>query len=509
MIALGLLASCNQIFGLDDVTIAPPDDAAIPDPVVKLTYMVAGTEGAKPAMALDLDTAIPDPKAKVGALDQPLVATAYDPVTKTVRFPRALLDTKWRLEYTDETGIPHELQWKVSEAVGMEPHIVLPRFGPIAPTSPPTGSAYRITATGASAPAKFDFAHLLTAGIWMDISAGRDSANPVIAALDGVTPLSGARGTPATDDSAALVDLKVVGTCRAARGFADLRVLESNGTTQNLSALWNVQTIPVLVSYPEPPGNELLRFISTLADRAPAVATSSIQLGHGAHPLMPAFTRQDLADPSLAEPSPVMLVLEDCPYDGMQPAAFSDPLGFQAFPLFARARVQSRRVVSNATLISSMSSVSLGTNTTGTNEFAISLPGPIAHDPISLGSAILSGTDDQVSIGNGTEPLDLTFDFDKSLPVDYFEVTLLSIANGNLTPVRVYLTTDVSTVPHGAFQTIAAPIRIDRTVFGIGGEFVFAIQTHRGAPAASIGDFSQVSFPQVVATVFTRTFMVP
>ena len=507
--ALVPLAGCNQIFGLDPVTVAPPQDTSfetVPDPTVTLSYMIATTIGGAPDPTIDLTTPLPDPNPKVGTLSGELVPVTYDASATTVAFGRDLLTTKWRLEYTDDSGIPHELQW----TPGGDAHVVVPHFGPLAPTPPLPGSGYRIQATGPGAPATFTSAHLVTSGIWMDVNLGA-AANPVTVSLDGVVPLSGPRGVPATSDSAALLDLQSTGTgnntCTRAIGNAGFSPPAVSGGLSDVSPTWSAGSTLGTVTYA---GNfQALRLPASLESRA-GLAASKIEFGRGAHDRMPAFTRQDLTNPTLAEPGPVMLVLASCKFENPSVPAFSDPANFVGFPYFTRTLVRDERTVGSVTLISSLSAVSSSTAPNFTSDTS----GPIAHAPIALGDATtmlsLSGNFDKVQLPAGAGQLDLTFNLDTLDRVDYFEVSVFRIEGTQLVPLRVYTATDTRATPTVDGQAaINAPIKIDRALFQAGNQYVLAIQTYRGRPRASLGDFSTVDPIQVVATIFTRTISVP
>ena len=105
--ALAALAGCNQIFGLDPVTVAPPQDTSVelvPDPTVKLSHMIATTIGGAPDPVIDLTTPLADPRAKVGTLSGELVPATYDPSATTIAFPRDLLTIPERKPVAQKGG---------------------------------------------------------------------------------------------------------------------------------------------------------------------------------------------------------------------------------------------------------------------------------------------------------------------------------------------------------------------------------------------------------------------
>ncbi len=507
-VVIGLLAvaGCNRIFGLDAVTVvdAPPDEAELQ--TVKLSFMISTTVGAMPG-EISLDTSLANPQPAAGPMDGPLAEVTYDPALQVVQFPSALLGTKWRLQYTPDDNVPHELQWQPAA----DAHVVVPHVGPLRPTPPPLGSGYKIRPSGAAAPATFESGHLLTAGIWMDLGLTPNASNPAIIALAGTAPLSGPPGAPAEQDSAAFVDFGVVGPCKNANGYADLSLPAANGTIREVPPpTWITGTVPATILYPNNTALDNLRLPAALQNgRMGTSGSAKIVLGRGVDSELPAFTRQDLAITGQAEPAPVMLPLADCTF-GTATTRFADPATFTSFPYVARARVTSTRTVAGVPLISSLVGVSTGRTPAGEITFDINTRGPIPNHPIVLGGTVLSAGDGVV-LTPGTPTLALTFDLDAEHPADYFAVTVLRIESSALRALRVYLATDTTTTEAmvgGGVRSITTPIELDPLLF-TRGTYVLAIQAHAGRPKAALGDFTAVDpAGQVVATVFTNTFVV-
>jgi hypothetical protein len=139
-----------------------------------------------------------------------------------------------------------------------------------------------------------------------------------------------------------------------------------------------------------------------------------------------------------------------------------------------------------------------------------------AFGTVNWYTAIIGTTLSGTSLVTGSDPVLVTaaptFDVDFKIEpdagsftgaVDYVEVTVFELLGGALAPIHVYVTTEVARDPDG---TLAAPIQIDGSQLATGIDYVLQIRSVRGAPIAARGDFETVTFPQAMATMFTRTF---
>jgi hypothetical protein len=128
--------------------------------------------------------------------------------------------------------------------------------------------------------------------------------------------------------------------------------------------------------------------------------------------------------------------------------------------------------------------------------FPAAIPTKIALTTPAAGKVDLVGGPDQIAVGapTGTFTLDFVPEAGANLRADYHDVYLHRI--GQVPPVRIY--------------TVTAPqVKIDGSVFGAGGDFVFEIRSYAGHVGAPRGEFAPVDYPYGSAVVFTRTFKIP
>lgn len=512
-VAIGLLAlaGCNQIFGLDAVKIADaPGDQFIPPPRVQLTLQVAKTKRTAVDLGPDpvLEQApIPGAAVKIGLLDgSALIDAIYDPVDGGIDLPRqGFLGAKWRLEYTPVSGPPIELQWTPTEDKG---HFIVPVFGRLERTPPPTASGYRISVSGG--PASLTQARLFTTGIWMDIGRGT-AVSPVEvpgggAGYDQLPPQSGEKGVPDAAGDLGLLTIfaPAAGNCVVSSGsaaFAGIPLVQGSKTPITTEPFTNAGRT-ITVGYQ--PALSDFRLEGALDDRSPLGMTSTGVVAHGyaPHDRMPALTQT-----FLGAPAPLMIKLAECPFGATNLGPFSDPPELGEFPRIAYAEVTDTRMIGTTELVSSIATVSTATG----SSFEANLGVPLALGPIALSdgatSFALSGPSDDIAVPVGTGSLDLTFRLEGVGTVEFFQVNVFRVdAALGLVAERSYIATDVA--KDAITDVIVAPVRIDRAMFTAGNQYVFAIQTHRGRPEAGVGNFSTVAFPQAVATIFTRTIVV-
>lgn len=514
-VAFALLAvvGCNEVFGIKsttpvDATDAPPD--AAPDRV-KLTFQVAQTmNGATPDPTLLYPAIEPPPVVRVGPLDGPLADAEY--LAGEIAYPRELIGTKWRIEYTLPGGVPHEVQWTTPE--GGAAHLVAPVFGRLDRTPAPPDSGFApMTAFSRT----FTNGRVFTTGIWTETLTG--AVNPPAVAFGpqgtSVVPLSGPMGAPdaASGDAAVILDYgpstpnNCLNTTFSA-GF-DVPALEPSTISmvaQPAGATGNRSMAVVTTGG----GLALLaRVKNVLGTRHPAAQTPTGHnvIGLAPSTLMPAFTHRlgPLADPLIgALDGPMMIPLSECPFGFDNSDQYSDPLNL-GFPTIGVGYAVSSRQPDSATPVLYSGISAVGVDPPSSETIALDFRVPFAVAPITLDN----GADAPLDLADGADheflpagPFRLQFghedEDDPGLQVDYYEVVLHRVQRGverKLIPVRVYV------LPDPAQRELVfdpAPLAPDF--------YVFSIHAYRGRPMARLNDFRAVEYPQASTTVFTRTF---
>ena len=488
-----LATGCNQVFGLEKTSVA---DAPPPTPArIRLTYQVAETDPAGNPIPTPRYAEIPDVHVRFGPVDGELQDATYDPTGGFVEIPKEMFGTAWRFEYTIANGPTHEVEW--SPLLQGDGHITIPVFGRLERAPVPPDSGYAITTDGFGDDAPYALPHVLTTGIWTITKVGDSSGSPVNLAFATVNAISGP-GQPESskNDGGVFVAYTADAKCNAARGTATFAPPPLQGSLSPVVADWIVQTNSSTAFNNGPSGTDPVRLRTALGDRS-GTQTSRVHAGVGPHDAMPLLTEDHLRS---GIPSPPVLSLVDCVFGTTTPTSFAD-LPLFAFPRIGYGHFEEERIVSGIKLKSSVTAAATLTATNNTFNFDFRIP--IAIAPIELvGStaADLAGTQDQVALPGGTDPLRLAFGLE-ALPggvVDYFDVTLYKLVGSGIELVRSYTITDPS----------QRELRVDRSVFS-SGEFVFAISAHRGRPQIASGDFTVTTFPQAVSRVFTRTIAIP
>jgi hypothetical protein len=525
--AFGLLAlaGCNQIFGLDAVTVvdaAGPPDA--PFPRVRLSHQVAGTKIISSPAIADPDPALayppiaPAPRVRIGTLTDALVDTSYDPTDGGIEVSLPdLFGTTWRLEYTIPGAPPHEVHWT---PVMDEAHLVVPVVGRLDRGTAPANSGYDVQPIGTVPPAPTSFiaSHVFMTGVFVDILT---VANPKDAQIDAPSSrFDGALGNPALEqgDYAVLVnyDLVLNGTCpTVANGFAGFRPppLQSGvRSAPSPQPTWSVSDkTQVALTYRNLGFGLDLRLGSALGGKRSGTLANVLQHGHVASTLLPGFTHasQDV-------PSPLLFSLANCQLGIASTTEFVAPIDIAAFPRVTYANLSSARTTAGVKLTSSIATV---TASAPPQADVIDFGVPIASAPIVLAAggetfdiSTDADTDDTITIPAGPGTFELTFALETeqanlALAVDYFETTVFRFEGSMLVPERVIISTEVAAAAPPAPRVITAPIRIDRSLFVAPNRYVIAIRTFRGRPGAARGDFTTVAYPQSVATVFTHTIL--
>jgi hypothetical protein len=516
LVALGLLAGCNQLFGLDPTQ---PTDAAVTLPRVQLTFQIANTRdnGGNSEPDPDLELRPLDPGAvvvRVGRVGEPLVETRYTS-DGAVEIPEQVFvepASPWRLEYTFD-GIVREVIWSIPRDTG---HLVIPVFGRLDRTPPPPNSGYTVQPTGAGTPASVLAANAYITNAWSRIRIPPSSA-PYLVDMNAAVGFGAAAGAPGASDRLIFVSYTVDRSTGCTGNGCKCAYSEGAAGSAPPPLVANMD-VAVESPWSVPPGENVARFAyarsvsdpvlrlgSALGDRVNGIPSARVELGPTASLAMPAFVQ----DRSQQLPEPQLVKVLDCAATTTQTAtsAFVRPIDLEFFPWLAHERVTNTRTVApGIDLISGLSTVTGALSPSEPFELDEHVPFAIAPIQVQIGAQApidLAGSDDHVPVAVGSEPLQLSFALENPTvnPADFVEVTLYRLHPGG-SPFgfadRVTTVVDVA-------SPVTVPI--DPALLVKGTEYVFAIAAHRGRPFAAAGDFTQVRFPQAVTTIFTRTFI--
>jgi hypothetical protein len=482
---LGVLAGCNQIYGLDPTKVI---DAGPPPRHVSLTYLIAPGDVTQ---GLDLATAVRGVTAlSATTLDgaQTLDLLPLYAGSAIVDVPESFAAQPWRLAYEIVGDVPREVQ---NPPAG-DLHVVVPMFGPLDRIPIPMASGYSVT------PRNFVGSHALhrvyTTGVW---TVGFADPAPMTAKLDypfdRAASLFGPIGAPnGPRDRVLIVDYKIDGAtgCRVATGSTDtpLALTPNQLAVPDPEPLWDATTLPIMLQMDAQAALLHLTGVNVFTD---TVGPAHIALGMIPSDRMPAF--EAAPQSPLVLPGPVIAALNVCPWAPAPPVlpaipAFHDTdLDSELVPvLHAEATIV--RVVDGVQLVSGMAVVAPRTGTSYAPVFAA----PTVMGAM-LGSADLFGADEHVAVATAG-PLQLSFTL--AGRDDFTEVTLHQLDGTTLRPVRRY-------------TVFGTTVEIDPGVFTPGATHVFEIRTFTGRPGAVLGDFRIATLPQAMVTMFTRTFVTP
>jgi hypothetical protein len=505
---IGLLAlvGCNQIFGISptrewDAGI----DGDLAMPQVRLTWQIADvTAAGAPDPVLDHAAITPAPRLRMApidvALDDSVDQATYD--GGAIAIPGSYVGTTWRLEYTLEDGVPHELQWKPDDLVG---HVTVPLFGRLERAGWPVDGGYTVMPT--NPPARYNALRVLTTGLWTEGRAQLDAPNIDFRYFN-ATSLSGDKGgpDPVRGDRALVVDYLVDGAgCQVAVGSAVLpsATLVSGARTPQ-PVVWNTQTKPTSSAITIIDAHT--RLTNALRPLGPSGSyVGTLLLGLGASPLMPGLSSTpstELLSGAATLPVPLMLTLLRCPFtppfevtppDAARPA-------LDGFPALLHLQMATTRTVAqlaDLSLTSGIETVVITGEMQSDVEFSAAIPIRFELTNPAQTTFDLSGGPDRVAVGPGGGAFRFTFATESAtapadLRADHYDVVLHRIEGGALTVQRIYTVTSSSVRIDGVLET--------------GNDYVFAVRSFRGHPNASRGDFATVTYPYGSAVVFTRTF---
>jgi hypothetical protein len=507
---LGLLAAagCNQIWGLGQVGLAPPDD---PDPRVQLRLQIAKTTPDKGALdsTLEYRPITPMPAVEIGLVGEPLEPglAIYDEADGTVQYPLHFVGQRWRLVYTLAGGVPREVQWSPPDGGEQPPQLVEPLFGRFERRAVPANSGYAITPT--TAPLSHTQTRVYTTGIWTESVFGPFAGGTFNYDFANAISLSGPRGAPEKDklDHAVLAHF-VPSTpmtsvnCLSASRVATFEVpdlVEGNLVPPAMQPTYYVADKQLMLRLTSAvPIDSRLRDVLDM--RAAPINLNRMSFGYVPSTDMLGFSKP-ITDFLL--PGPVMIAFATCTFPQGTPslelAAVADPPELRPlFPQVVHVEIANQRTRDLVTLTSGFSAVVASGNYEFLAGFPVAAPMLVKLQRGGAPIADLDEDADGQTLPAGEGPLELTFDVEPgiSLGADYFDVTLYALQGDKLAKQRVYTVTD-------------RKVTLDLAPLRSGTEYVFEIRSYRGLSQISLGNFASARDPQYAATIFTRTFKAP
>ena len=504
---LGLLAAlsagCNAIFGLEPTVAVDASGGELsidaPLPVARLTWLVAVTDAdGNPVAQPETPDIVPAPVVQIGRLDGPLTSASYR-AGGYIDLPYDFAGSPWRLAYEAPGELPARLQWSVpADRVG---HAVVPRFGRLDVTPIPPSASYRVSPTGT--PTSYPEARLFTTGVWLQGGFGSPQL-PLDVSLGSAVALGGVRGAP----EPARNDLVVIDLVRSFSTGSELCWLSDGAATFSVGLVDGPATPspqPALIKnnaqvVTVTGGHDLTTVARAGAGLgATGPITRRVMLGRTASVAMPGFTVSLPARhtfPRVDLPMPVLMTLADC----INPSStvsnqgvwtspsFEDPATLNGFPRLAHVQLSGTRTTPSGAVLRG------GLAARGPSPFVFDFDVAFAKG-LALGGVDLT-QDDAVQLPAGVGPLTLELELEPLAAVPHYIEVILHQVTTTLTPARVYTITGTEVV-------------IDRAVLTAGTEYVFEIRSFRGAPLASVGDFTTYDGTQLSAVTFTRTFRAP
>lgn len=520
-VVLGVLAlapGCNWVFGLDPVTLtdARQDDAP-PDarlPTVKLSAItpMLNASGQTTGQATFVPIT-PAPTVQYGRRGEALVDTVYTGQDVPVGYEFAESDEIWRLVYTLEGGVPHEVHWRPS--VAMHPgHAVVLQLTPNDRDAPPATGTFVLDATGA--PASWYAPRLYTTNTWtLDPSPPPDttiltrvSSNFTTAATK---TIAGAKRKPdPVKDFEVLLDYDdsaAGNTCAIVTGSAAFRIDLSNGSSIDPTP----PTFETYLANPKP-GNYFLATpngLDGVAVAANVAGANGLQpteisryqiVTYGPGGSIPLHHHSDLQPllPSVPLPVPVGILLAKCK-DGpntVPPFGYPSRLTFPTLGTIMYA-TPALPLAGGGSVVNGLQTTIVGASTPSAGPFNADYTGAAFATAPTIDGVdvnITSGSVAAIPTGGPTAALN----FDHSIPdpvIDLYEATLFRVDGSQLVRLRDFTFTE-------------KPLQFDRAQGQpVGTRYVFAIRVIRGASAsAANADFSVWGNTQWLGVTHTQAF---
>jgi len=539
------VAGCNQIFGNNTVTPIGGDanqpgiDAAYG--VMTVTYAVEATPNQAAPTATPFDTHV-----HVGPLDlDPMHPVNLDDLTErpvtagSFTVPVADLTLKaprYRLIYTAPDGVDVELQSSVKNA-----SFVVPRIGRLDRVSVPVGSDIPMVFSGGpdNSSGSWTHARFIGTGLWtIDEIGPCCSFGGAFVDYSTFVSMSGPLGEPQAADTVIFTDSNsdsggtYDGLHDKVYGYATVTMngFDAGGApvAPTVSA-WKTPTAVTALGVTTPFIKYSSRLTNLLND-SPAmdmidVPDPLVEAGVIATKNVMPFT-ENLVNQSINVSSSNgdldHVVFAPLARSLLNPIRFVNPYNGTDAPAYPTAVYTSgsfkrKFVGTNITTRSGIQVVALQTNKIAQNN-----PPDVAFgDGVGIANAIKIGptnitgmTTSLVSADaatvvapatGATQSFDLSFNSDSTDPaasIDDCMVTLYRIDSNLLAPIKRYLVNTLPTVGTGT-QVI-----IDARLFDLVHQYTFGISCYHGHPTAGTGDWSVVTFPFAVSTIYSHSFTV-
>jgi hypothetical protein len=498
--ALALGSGCNWVFGLDPVTLtdaqindAPPD-AMLPSVKLSAITPMLTTAGATTGQATFVPIS-PPPRVQYGRRGEALTDATISGQDVFVGYDFAEATETWRLVYTLEGGVPHEVHWKPS-VVDRPGHAVSLQLTPNDREAVPAPGVFRLNATGA--PSNWLLPRVYTTNTWtVDLSPPPDvmTATQINSNFAGsfTKPMAGAKRKPdPAKDFVVLAEYDesaAANACTVLKGSAAFHIDLATGAGPAAPWTVNIKNGTYIVSGDGVPTIANLIGTYNLAGAADVKRYQVLTFGPGGSIPLHRHT-----EPGVPLPVPVGLLLAKCEEgpDMVPPFGFPSDIGLPTI----------------GTLMYATKDLPIDGGPMVRNGLAQSIVGdmgPFNADlrfsayatlPTIDGASISITGASTVAIPAGGATADLDFAWSVNDPViELYEATLYKISGGALVPIREFTFTE-------------KPLRFDRaTGEAAGTRYVFQIRVIRGASANTVNaDFTVWGNTQTLGVTYTQSF---
>jgi len=530
-----LAAGCNSIFGSHDVLNGSKDADVRPKDAAPYTLYLTGmnvdtTTNPDPTQIMPTFPGLVGATVAAGPLGQPTQALdlAGD---GSFTIPFELAQDVYRVVYTPPDNVPVEIQGKIQNA-----HFVVASIGrPDAMVAPSNAVLGDVAPLNGPSPSYTNF-HMFTIGTFAVRLAGNlsrigNSTNWTTNAMqvDAIQSMSGALYTP-----------------EMAKGD---RIIVTDGDASDQATGFTVGSIPDFSAGYAPPtmapwkavadvGNQQMKwgYASSQMETSGRVTAATPSSWMNDNPLssmdVPPFVYGGVVPstklPNFVESAggyvkvsgnplnrwtsrgygglgvPIYLPLTQTTVEGtLTMVHVFNGTDAPAFPTAMFVRYSRSGVVEGVTLTAGIQTIAPANNTTLTNV------------PVSVGMAYttsqhmtLNGLDIFIDNGpanpitNAPAQMDFVFGLDKPATTDDCVSTVYEIDNSTLIPVHRYVST-----PNNV--QVNATVKIDKSVFGAGHDYVIGISCHEGLPGIATGlDWSQVAYPFSESVTWSHPFNV-
>lgn len=494
VLALFALAGCNQVLGLDSVSVtdggidAPPYDA--PLPVVNLLAITpALTALAQPtgeAHTVPLDGGGPL-IVQYGRMSDELAAleTGTYLANGDVEIPPSLIaQGPWRFVYTFE-GLPHEVQFPAGATTRRVVDLQMTPFDRPAVTA---GTTLVLNPSGAPATLP-GLLRLWVTNAWSETGIP-GSVLPNSVSLASTSAIAGVKRAPGPNDDVILAayEMLMPGNCSTAVNAAAFRYVIADTTVMDATPpSWSNPSMHPAVTVTNNSLTAVANKLSQVSGTNPMNSLTIKSLTVTPSGKLPLFVRAERS-------TPVGVLAVSCDQ--------ANTLGMTGLPAFAMPlnsyRLIGSTAVSVLTYIGSVAIenyiVSAATqafsSTAFTLDYDIGLPQTltVAGSPVGLTSATAS-----IALPT-TGKVELAWELVATTDtlVDAYQITLYSLSGATKAPVREYLTT-------------TRPLSFDASLIQTG-TYAFRIRALRGVPNAKSGAFDTWNEAQQIVQVWTSAF---